>query len=298
MVKAGMGDDVMDLTPYRYDGHQPMDLAQWSTQEIATNADELRESDLVTLQKLQRRLFAQKAHAVIVILQGMDTAGKDGLIRHVFSGLNPAGTRVESFKQPTSVDLEHDFLWRINQALPARGEIAVFNRSQYEDVLISRVHPEILVGQHLPNIQSVADVTADFFKRRYHDLRHYEQYLQHQGIVTYKFFLHLSHDEQTNRLARRLALPEKNWKFDASDLKERRYWADYQRAYTQMLTHTATKKHPWYIIPADNKPTARLLVATILANNLAELNPQYPEVTAAQHQKLQEVLKKLEQGKL
>lgn len=298
MVNGGMGDDFMDLTPYRYDGHRPMDLAQWSTQEIATNADERRESSLVTLQKLQRRLFAQKENAVIVILQGMDTAGKDGLIRHVFSGLNPAGTRVESFKQPTSVDLEHDFLWRINQALPARGEIAVFNRSQYEDVLISRVHPEILVGQHLPHIQSPADVTTTFFKHRYHDLRHYEQYLQHQGIVTYKFFLHLSYDEQTHRLARRLALPEKNWKFDSGDLKERRYWADYQRAYTQMLTHTATKKHPWYIIPADNKPTARLLVATILANNLAELNPQYPEVTADQHQKLQEVLKKLEQGKL
>lgn len=288
----------MDLTPYRYDGKHNMDLTQWPTQEIAANADEIRESDLVTLQKLQRRLFAQKENGVVVILQGMDTAGKDGLIRHVFSGLNPSGTRVESFKQPTSVDLQHDFLWRINQALPARGEIAIFNRSQYEDVLISRVHPEILVGQHLPDVQTTADVTDKFFKRRYHDLRHYEQYLRHQGIVTYKFFLHLSYDEQTARLAKRLALPEKNWKFDPSDLKERRYWDAYQAAYTQMLTHTATEKNPWYMIPADNKPTARLLVATILANNLAELDPQYPEVTPAQHQKLQEVLKKLEAGKL
>lgn len=288
----------MDLTAYRYTGQPGLDLAQWSTHEVAAKADEQREGALPDLQNLQRRLFAQKQTGVVVILQGMDTAGKDGLIRHVFSGLNPSGTQVESFKQPTSVDLQHDFLWRGNQALPERGKIAIFNRSQYEDVLISRVHPEILVGQHLPGITQAEDVTAKFFKRRYKDLRHYEQYLRHQGIVTYKFFLHLSKNEQTSRLAKRLALPEKNWKFDPADLKERRYWDDYQTAYTQMLAHTATEKQPWYIIPADDKPTARLLVATILADNLAELNPQYPQVTSAQHQALLDVLKKLEKGKV
>lgn len=286
---------MMDAIITRYTGEAPMDLAQWPTRVDATAVPAV---DLTVLHDLQRRLYAEKQTGVIIILQGIDTAGKDGLIRHVFSGFNPAGTSVVSFKQPTSVDLQHDFLWRINQALPARGEIRIFNRSQYEDVLVCRVHPEILLGQNLPNIHQVADVNERFFKQRYHDLRHYETYLRHQGFAVYKFFLNLSQDEQTHRLERRLARPEKNWKFSTSDLKERQYWADYQKAYTQMLTNTATEKSPWYVIPADDKPTARNLVAAVLTQQLRQLNPQYPQVTTDEQQKLQELLKELRKGKI
>jgi len=288
----------MDETTYRYAGDTPVDLADWPTTTDVRIKTAERDADLETLHDLQRRLYAQKQTGVIIVLQGMDTAGKDGLIRHVFSGFNPAGTSVVSFKQPTSVDLQHDFLWRINQALPARGEIRIFNRSQYEDVLISRVHPEILLSQHLPNVNGLADINDQFFNRRYHDLRHYETYLRHQGIVTYKFFLHISQDEQTNRIARRLALPDKNWKFSASDLKERQFWGAYQHAYTQMLANTATTKNPWFIIPADDKSTARRLVSSILAEELAKLNPQYPQVSPEEQQKLQKLLKELEKGKI
>lgn len=288
----------MDETSYRYAGDRPVDLTQWATQTTVRIDRAERDADLATLQDLQRRLYAQKQTGVIIVLQGMDTAGKDGLIRHVFSGFNAAGTSVVSFKQPTSVDLQHDFLWRVNQALPARGEIRIFNRSQYEDVLISRVHPEILVGQHLPGIQTVGDVTDKFFNRRYHDLRHYETYLAHQGFVMYKFFLHISQAEQTHRLERRLARPEKNWKFSTSDLKERQYWDDYQTAYAQMLAHTATPKHPWYIIPADDKSTARRIVSAILAQQLGALDPQYPQVSAAEQAKFKTLLHQLRKGRI
>lgn len=288
----------MDKTVYQYTGDQPVDLTQWATTTDTRIKTAQRNADLETLHDLQRRLYAQKQTGIVIILQGMDTAGKDGLIRHVFSGFNPAGTSVVSFKQPTSVDLQHDFLWRINRQLPARGEIRIFNRSQYEDVLISRVHPEILVGQHLPDVRSVADVTDKFFERRYHDLRHFETYLRHQGIMTYKFFLHISQQEQTARLERRLALPEKNWKFSTSDLKERQFWADYQTAYAQMLAHTATAKNPWYIIPADDKPTARRLVTAILTQELSQLNPQYPQVTTEQQAHFQQLLQQLRKGQI
>lgn len=288
----------MEITPYQYCGKTAFDLDNWATKETTAKAQlqAQRTLDLATLQGLQQRLFAQKQVGVVIILQGMDTAGKDSLIRNVFSGLNPAGTSVVSFKQPTSVDLAHDFLWRINQQLPPRGEIRVFNRSQYEDVLVGRVHPEILTGQHLPDITTVADVTDQFFVQRYADLRHYEKYLRHQGILTYKFFLHLSKTEQRHRLMRRLTLPDKHWKFDLGDIRERQYWDAYRAAYTQMIAHTATKKNPWYIVPADDKPTARLIVANILTKVLTDLDPQYPRVTPDQQAKLQQILNDLQNG--
>lgn len=279
-----------------------MDLSKIATrvdrgpeQAVITNA---LTANVATLSDLQTRLYAQRETGVIIILQGMDTAGKDGLIRHVFSGLNPSGTSVVSFKQPTHLQLDHDFLWRVNQELPRRGEIRIFNRSQYEDVLISRVHPEMLLGQHLPGVNSLADVGDKFFDRRYHDLRHFETYLRHQGFVTIKFFLHLSREEQTRRFERRIEIASKNWKFSPSDMRERAFWADYQDAYTKMLANTATKKEPWYIIPADDKGVARLLVSNILVKRLQNIHPTYPTVSAEVKEQLKTTLHQLKKGEL
>lgn len=287
---------------YRYTGETPVNLSELATradhlpeQAVITNA---LEANVATLSDLQTRLYAEKQTGVIIILQGMDTAGKDGLIRHVFSGLNPSGTSVISFKQPTHLQLNHDFLWRVNQALPERGEIRIFNRSQYEDVLISRVHPEMLLRQNLPDVNSLEDVGEKFFDRRYHDLRHFETYLRHQGFVTIKFFLHLSREEQTNRFERRIEIPSKNWKFSPSDMSERAFWADYQVAYTKMLENTATKKEPWYVIPADDKGAARLIVSNILVKRLQNIHPTYPVVSAETRSKLKTTLHQLKKGEL
>lgn len=287
---------------YRYTGERSVDLSQLATKasrvpetSVINNAIE---ANVAALSDLQSRLYSQQQAGVIIILQGMDTAGKDGLIRHVFSGLNPAGTSVVSFKQPTHLQLDHDFLWRINQELPRRGEIRVFNRSQYEDVLISRVHPEIILGQNLPGITKLADVDDRFFAKRYGDLRNYEKYLRHQGFVTIKFFLHLSKEEQTKRFERRIEIPSKNWKFSPSDMTERAFWQDYQIAYTKMLEHTSTKKQPWYLIPADDKAVARLIVSNILVERLRELDPSYPVVSAAEQEKLKTILRQLKEGEL
>ncbi|NLR10079.1 MULTISPECIES: PPK2 family polyphosphate kinase [Lactobacillaceae] len=287
---------------YRYSGEHPLELAQLATrvekgpdQAVINSA---LAANVATLSDLQSRLYSQKKHGVIVILQGMDTAGKDGLIRHVFSGLNPSGTSVVSFKQPTHLQLDHDFLWRINQALPPRGEIRVFNRSQYEDVLISHVHPEMLTTQNLPGIESVEDVDDKFWDHRYHDLKNYEKYLRHQGFEVIKFFLHLSKDEQTHRFERRIEVPSKNWKFAPSDMQERAFWDDYQTAYTRMLERTATKKSPWYLIPADDKGVARLIVSNILIDRLQVLHPEYPKVSAETKRNLRTVLQQLKDHKL
>ncbi|WP_204121461.1 PPK2 family polyphosphate kinase [Levilactobacillus sp. 244-2] len=287
---------------YRYMGDHPLDLSQLATrvdhvpeQAVITNA---LEANVATLSDLQSRLYSQKKTGVIIILQGMDTAGKDGLIRHVFSGLNPSGTSVVSFKQPTHLQLDHDFLWRVNQALSQRGEIRIFNRSQYEDVLISRVHPEMLLKQNLPGVETLDDVGDKFFDRRYHDLRHFETYLRHQGFITIKFFLHLSREEQTNRFERRIEIPSKNWKFSPSDMQERAFWEDYQVAYTKMLENTATKKEPWYLIPADDKGVARLLVSNILVKRLQNIHPTYPKVSPGTKEKLKTTLHQLKEGEL
>jgi len=287
---------------YRYTGEIGIDLSQLATQVGRVPEQAIIENALqangVKLADLQGRLYSEKQTGVIIILQGMDTAGKDGLIRHVFTGLNPSGTSVVSFKQPTQVQLDHDFLWRINQALPERGEIRVFNRSQYEDVLISRVHPEMLLHQNLPGVNELTDVDDAFFQKRYHDLRHFEKYLRHQGFVTIKFFLHLSKEEQTRRFERRIQIASKNWKFSPSDMKERAFWDDYQMAYQQMLENTATKKNPWYLIPAHDKGIARLIVSNILVKRLKDLNPQYPAVSDDERQRLDDILKDLKSGKL
>jgi len=227
------------------------------------------------LSEYQERLAAQDTHGVIVVLQALDAAGKDGTIRHVMSGVNPQGVSVHSFKAPSPLELDHDYLWRFATTLPRRGEIGIFNRSYYEEVLVVRVHPEILQGQQLPRQARGRDV----WKKRYRDINDWERYLTDQGFSIVKLFLNLSKEEQRVRFLRRIDLPDHNWKFSAADVKERSYWDDYQKAFSEMLSNTSTEWAPWYVIPADHKWFARTCASAIIANALIKIDPRYPKVT-------------------
>lgn len=238
------------------------------------------------LAALQDKLYAQDRWAVLCIFQAMDAAGKDGAIKHVFSGVNPQGCHVISFKAPGPVERDHDFLWRHITALPERGMIGIHNRSWYEEVLVARVHPEILAAQKLPD----AVRSKHIWDERLTDIAAFEAYLGRQGVKVLKFFLHVSPEEQRKRFLSRIEEPEKNWKFDVNDITERRHWDDYQAAYEAAIRATATKEAPWYVVPADNKWFTRLVVAEVLAATLEELDLHYPKVGP-------EVLARLEAAK-
>lgn len=242
--------------------------------------------------KAQAKLYACHEYSILLVFQGMDAAGKDSMIRHVFSGVNPSGLNVANFKQPTPEELNHDYLWRVTRKLPARGHIGIFNRSYYEDVLVTRVHPQILLNENLPGVHSLADVNDKFFDERYKDIRHYEDHLTKNGYVILKFFLHLSKDEQKRRFMARIDTPKKNWKLSSSDIKERHYWNKYQDVYQKAINATSTKDNPWYIIPADDKWYSRLIVSDIITKRIEELPLAYPEMTPAQEKEL-EVAKQL-----
>jgi PPK2 family polyphosphate:nucleotide phosphotransferase len=227
------------------------------------------------LAELQDMLYAQDSWAVLLIFQAMDAAGKDGTIKHVMSGVNPQGCQVTSFKTPAPEDLDHDYLWRCVKNLPPRGHIGIFNRSYYEETLVVRVHPEYLERQKIPPEL----VTKDIWKERFKDIRGFERYLTRNGVVIRKFFLHVSKKEQKKRFLARLDNPEKNWKFSASDLKERAFWDDYQEAYEDMIRHTATEDAPWYVVPADNKWFTRVVVAAAVVSTLGSLDLAYPKVS-------------------
>jgi PPK2 family polyphosphate:nucleotide phosphotransferase len=224
----------------------------------------------------QERLSAQDTFGVLVVLQGLDAAGKDSTIKHVMSGVNPAGVEVHGFKQPSEEELNHDFLWRYQRALPERGRIGIFNRSHYEEVLVVRVHPELLRAQRVPKPAR----TGGVWKRRYREINAWEHYLVDNGIRVVKVFLNLSRHEQARRFLKRIDEPEKNWKFSISDIREREHWDEYQKAFETMLTHTSTERAPWYVVPADHKWFARLATAAILVKTLAEINPRYPRVAS------------------
>jgi PPK2 family polyphosphate:nucleotide phosphotransferase len=246
--------------------------------------------DVGRLAKYQDILYAQNTYALLVIFQGMDTAGKDGTIRHVMSGVNPQGTQVHSFKAPSAEELNHDFLWRCTKALPERGRVCIFNRSYYEEVLVVRVHPELLQAQRLP---SEADGNR-VWKHRFDDINHFEKYLVRNGIVILKFFLNLSKAEQRRRLLARIETPEKNWKLSPDDAKERSYWDDYMDAYEDALNHTSTEWAPWYIVPADHKWFTRAVVADVIVAGLKSLKLRYPQVSAADRRWLLKARKLLE----
>jgi PPK2 family polyphosphate:nucleotide phosphotransferase len=243
---------------------------------------QLLRTGIELLADYQRRLAAQDTYGVLVCLQALDAGGKDGTIRHVMSGVNPQGVQVSGFKVPSAEELDHDYLWRYACRLPTRGDIGIFNRSHYEEVLVVRVHPEHLDRQKLPAEAKGKGV----WERRYREINDWERYLTDNGFKLVKLFLNLSKEEQRTRFFKRLDLPEKNWKFSAADVRERQRWDDYQQAFSQMLSATSTHWAPWYVIPADHKWFARICAAAVLAHTLIEIDPQYPEVTATRREEL------------
>jgi len=268
-VRSGAGFKLKD--------HDPGDTAHLGSE------DKPRARDLLALGRnalaeLQDMLYAQDRWSLLLVFQAMDAAGKDGVIKHVMSGVNPQGCQVVSFKAPSSEELDHDYLWRCAKNLPERGRIGIFNRSYYEEVLVVKVHPEFLRGQKLPP----SLVTKRIWDERYQDIRSFERYLSRQGTVVRKFFLHVSHAEQKRRFLERIEHPEKNWKFSAADVRERGHWNEYMAAYQALIRETATPESPWYVVPADNKWFTRLVVAAAVVDALASLDLHYPKVDKKQ----------------
>jgi PPK2 family polyphosphate:nucleotide phosphotransferase len=253
-------------------------------------AEEKLKQDILKLSDWQATLHAQNTYGLLIILQGIDAAGKDSTIKHVMSGVNPKGCQVTSFKAPSNEELQHDYLWRCVHALPERGKIGIFNRSYYEEVLVLRVHPELLAKERIPAAKKGDQLWAS----RFREINHFEHYLVENGIQVLKFFLHLSKDEQKRRFLARLESSDKNWKFSEADVKEREFWDDYRAAFEEMLSHTSTSHAPWHVIPADHKWFAHVAVADIIIHKLASLDLSYPEMDSAQQKALARAKKILE----
>ncbi|WP_296902646.1 polyphosphate kinase 2 family protein [uncultured Megasphaera sp.] len=268
----------MDISRYFAKEGEKIDLSQWAT---ACDVDmdkqkvkgELLPATIAEMQDLQEKLFADNHYGVIVVLQAMDAAGKDGTVKHVFAQLNPAGVKVQSFKKPSAEELDHDYMWRINKALPGRGEIGIFNRSHYEEVVVARIH-NLIKSDGMPEKL----IRKDIWETRYRQICDWERYLYENGFPMVKIFLHLSKNEQKKRLIDRIVTKQKNWKFDMSDIEERQYWNRYQKVYSEVLTATSTKYAPWYIVPADDKWYTRYVVAQIVLKVLKKINPKFPKL--------------------
>ncbi len=270
---------IEDGKDFRLKDYDPADTDGWHAKE---RAEEALQQGVARLAELQDELYAQDRWAVLLIFQGMDAGGKDGAIKHVMSGVNPEGCQVYSFKAPTEAELRHDFLWRTTLDLPQRGHIGIFNRSYYEEVLIVRVHPEVLKGERVPS----SLLSKNLWSERFEDIRSFERHLARDGTVIRKFFLNISKKEQKRRFLARLDQPEKNWKFSAADIHERRYWDDYMNAYEDMIRNTASKDAPWYAVPADNKWFPRLVVSSVIVHALEEQALTYPKVDAVKRKEL------------
>jgi PPK2 family polyphosphate:nucleotide phosphotransferase len=260
---------VEDGTKFRLKDFDPGDTGKINSKQ---QAEQLLAAGITSLAELQDKLYAQDRWGVLIIFQAMDAAGKDGAIKHVMSGVNPQGVQVYSFKTPSAEELNHDYLWRTTQRVPERGRIGIFNRSYYEEVLVVRVHPELLKNSRIPP----SLLTKDTWKERFQDIHGLERYLWRNGIVTRKFFLNVSKKEQKRRFLERLEHPEKNWKFSSADVREREFWDDYMKAYEDMIIHTASEHAPWHVIPADNKWFTRLAVAAAIVETLEDLKLAYP----------------------
>ncbi|HTY47515.1 MAG TPA: polyphosphate kinase 2 family protein [Methanomassiliicoccales archaeon] len=287
MVRPG---EKVDLSDYETDWTASKDLKGESEEAIRERADKALEENRKELSAAQELLWASNTYSILIVLQGLDTAGKDGTIKHVMSGVNPQGCKVASFKVPTPEELDHDFLWRYSKALPGRGEIGIFNRSYYEEVLVLRVHPDVLASQPLPP----GNRGDKFWNGRYEDINAFEKHLYRSGTRVLKFFLHISKEEQRQRLLKRLENEDKNWKFSLADLHEREFWDDYVRAYEAMLGETSTKNAPWYIIPADQKWATWSLVSDIVAREIRSLDLEFPKPSKEEASQLEEAKKKLE----
>lgn len=272
-------------------------LSKVATKDVDSSAKKKLKKIRKQISELQDTMYAHGKYNMLICLQGMDTSGKDSLIREVFKDVNARGVVVHSFKVPTDAELKHDFLWRHYIALPARGKIGVFNRTHYENVLVTRVHPGYIMGENIPNVKSIDDVNDAFFHKRMEHINNFENHIAENGTIILKFFLHLSKEEQANRLLRRINLREKNWKFSAGDLKERKLWEKYQECYEDVLNRTSTKKAPWFIVPADDKPTARLIVATTILETLQQYKDmKEPELDEETKSRLVEFKSLLEKG--
>jgi PPK2 family polyphosphate:nucleotide phosphotransferase len=280
---------------FRVPAGEGVDLAKWPTLSKRTYASK-REYETIlakhvaALSSLQRRHYASHRYAVLILFQAMDAAGKDGAIRHVMSGVNPQGCQVSSFKRPSATELEHDFLWRTTRALPERGQIGIFNRSYYEEVLVARVHPEILANEGLTGSDAPG---KHVWRGRYESIVDLENHLHRSGTRIVKFFLHLSKHEQRKRFLERIDDPDKNWKLSVGDVEERKFWDKYEHAYEECLSATSTKTAPWYVVPADDKENARLIVSAIVLDALGELRPSYPESTARRRRELAAIRRRL-----
>lgn len=274
---------------FRLKDHDPADTHGLNSED-KPEAKRLTEEGVALLSEMQDKLYAQSNWGLLLIFQAMDAAGKDSTIKHVMSGVNPQGVEVFAFKEPSSEELAHDFMWRTNRRLSARGKIGIFNRSYYEEVLVARVHPEILEKQKIPK-----EFRGDhFWKHRYEDINAFEKYLTRNGIAIRKFFLNVSRKEQKRRFLERLDNPEKNWKFSAADVQERKYWDDYHAVYEKMIRNTASDHSPWVVVPADNKWFCRLLVVATVVDALSDMNLEYPKVDEEKRAALRVARKRLE----
>src|SRR5438045_950076 len=278
---------------FRLKNVDPGDTLEFTKEADKPKAKEALKMGLTALTELQDKLYAQDRWAVLLMFQAMDAAGKDGAIKHVMSGVNPQGCQVYSFKAPSSEDLNHDFLWRTTKCLPERGHIGIFNRSYYEEVLVVRVHSDILKTERLPGELA----SKDIWEERFDDIKSFEKYLSHNGVVVRKFFLNVSKGEQKRRFLERLDTPEKNWKFSAADVRERACWDDYMTAYEEMIAGTSSSHSPWYVVPADNKWYARLVVAAAIVDTLHALKLAYPKVDPEKRKQLQAARAELEKRK-
>jgi PPK2 family polyphosphate:nucleotide phosphotransferase len=280
---------------FRVPEGEDVDLGKWPTDvgplyNSKKHYKERLDDHIAQLSALQQLHYASGRYAVLLIFQALDAAGKDGAIRHVMSGVNPQGCQVFSFKQPSATELLHDFLWRTSRDLPERGRIGIFNRSYYEEVLIARVHPEVLKGERLPDSLLVE---TPVWQDRYRSIVDQERHLHCNGTRIIKFFLHLSKDEQRRRFLERIDEPEKNWKFSLSDVRERNFWDQYMTAFEECLSATSTRDVPWYVVPADDKDNARLIVSQIVVDTLEALNMHYPETTPERHRELESIREQL-----
>ncbi len=268
--------------------------AEYTGQLKKDDAENLLYENIQELTKLQDKLYADNRYAVLLIFQAMDAAGKDGTIKHVMSGVNPQGCQVFNFKQPSAEELDHDYMWRTYKCLPERGRIGIFNRSYYEEVLVTKVHPEIILRQGLPDVDTLNAIDHDFWKQRYRQINDMERHLSENGTVIIKFFLNVSKEQQKRRFIRRIEDDTRNWKFSLSDLQEREYWDSYMEAYSDMMTHTSTEYAPWYVIPADQKWFMRYSVGQIIVERLSALDLSYPKIDKAAQERLKEAKKLLE----
>lgn len=283
----------MGIKKYRFNGEKKFDIHDFETSDIGEfknkeNIHGLLEKNMERMREYQNKLYAEGKNGILIIFQAMDAAGKDGAVNHVFSGLNPQGVDVFSFKQPSSEELAHDYLWRVHQHIPQRGKMAIFNRSYYEDVLVAKVH-KLYKLQNLPDRCKEGGV----MDKRYEQIRNFEEYLWENGITVVKFFLHISREEQKKQFLERIDDESKNWKFSKSDLQEREYWDDYQEAYEKAINKTAAEKCPWYVIPSDNRWFARVLVSEIIVKIMKEIDPKYPEISLETKADLQNCRKSL-----